>query len=283
MQSLTETRDQLGEGPVWDDRSGRVIWIDVVGKGLSSCRPDGTGLEREALAETPGSVVLREGGGRLAAFRRRVVLFDAGGGEVADLTPPSADMTRERFNDGACDRRGRFWVGAMDRKLAEPVGGLYRIDPDGSTHRMDAGFVLSNGIAWSPDDTRLFHCDTTAGVVHVHDYDLETGAVSGRRVFATFDAGMGRPDGCAVDVEGGLWVAAPGAGTVFRFDPEGRVERRLATPTSHPSSVAFGGEGLATLFITSLQPAHGPGDPLAGALFTADVGVAGAPCARFGG
>ena len=149
---------------------------------------------------------------------------------------------------------------------------------------MDTGFALSNGIAWSPDDTRLYHCDTAPAVIHVHDYDLDAGTIANRRVFAEFDASMGRPDGCAMDVEGCLWVAAPGAGAVFRFDPQGRLDRRLPVPTSHPSSVAFGGEGLGVLFITSLQPAHGEGEVrLAGAVFATEVGVAGAPCARFGG
>ena len=282
MRSLSEERDQLGEGPVWDDRTGRLAWIDVVGKRLSSCGPNGVGLEREALAENPGSFAFRQDGGRLVAFRRRIALFDAAGVEVASFAPPSADMERERFNDGKCDRRGRFWVGAMDRKLSDPLGGLYRIDPDLSAHRMDAGFALSNGIAWSPDDTRLYHCDTVPAVIHVHDYDLDTGTIANRRVFAEFDASMGRPDGCAMDVEGCLWVAAPGVGAVFRFDPRGRLDRHLPVPTSHPSSVAFGGEGLGVLFITSLRPAHGE-DRLAGAVFATEVGVAGAPCARFGG
>jgi len=246
--------DRLGDCPTWDDSVQRLLWIDIIGKRLSSSGPNGTAITRRPLPETPGSFALRAAGGMLIAFRRRLALIDGNGAEIASFVPDQADMSRERFNDCACDSKGRLWIGTMDRHLREPVGALYRIDPDLSTHRMDFGLGISNGIAWSPSFDRLYHCDSKFPQIYVHDFDMHAGRITNRRVFVEFDAGMGVPDGCAMDLAGILWVAAPGTGAVFGFDREGRLAKQIETPVSWPSSVAFGGPDLRTMFITSLEP-----------------------------
>jgi L-arabinonolactonase len=292
--------DQLGDCPTWDESAQRLVWIDIIGKRLSSCAPDGSALERRTLSEIPGSFAFREHGGLLLGFRRRLVLLDDAGAEIASWVPDAADMSRERFNDGACDARGRFWVGTMDRNLREPIGALYRIDPDRSAHRMDFGFGISNGLAWSPDFERLYQCDSSPPRIYVHDFDLDAGATSHRRLFAEFTDGMGTPDGCAVDVAGFLWVAAPGSGSILGFDPQGRLARTIATPVGFPSSVVFGGADLRTLFVTSLKPHErstvqasrqgvppaklgGSSHPADGSVFALECSVPGVPRGRFGG
>jgi L-arabinonolactonase len=280
MRCIVREPDGLGECPTWDDRAQRLLWIDVTGRRLSSCDSDGGDVRREALADIPGSFALRAGSGRLVAYRRRLALADANGTETPIALPTGWDGAQERFNDGACDAAGRFWVGTMHRRLTDPVGALYRIDADRISHRLDVGFGLSNGIAWSPDNRTLYHCDSVPPVIYTLDFDLASGAVANRRPFVTFGSGDGIPDGCAVDTDGFLWVAAPGAGAVLRFDPAGRLERRLATPISDPSSVAFGGDGYRTLFITSIGK---PGDGANGAVFGYEPGITGLPKHRFAG
>jgi sugar lactone lactonase YvrE len=292
--------DQLGDCPTWDESTQRLFWIDIIGKRLSSCGPNGSALERQTLNEIPGSFALRERGGMLLGFRRRLVLLDPAGAEIASWVPDAADMTRERFNDGACDARGRFWIGTMDRHLREPVGALYRIDPDLSAHRMDLGFGISNGLAWSPRFDRLYQCDSSPPRIYVHDFDLDAGLTSNRRLFAEFSDGMGTPDGCAVDVDGFLWVAAPGAGSILGFDPQGRLARTIATPVAWPSSVVFGGSDMRTLFVTSLKPQErstvhasrrgvppaelgGTSAPADGSVFAMECSIPGMPRGRFGG
>lgn len=306
MRLVVVEPDQLGDCPTWNDSAQRLLWIDIIGKRLSSCAPDGTALARQPLPETPGSFAIREGGGILMAFRRRLALFDRAGVEIASFVPEAADMSRERFNDGACDGRGRLWIGTMDRHLREPVGALYRIDPDLSSRRMDLGLGISNGIAWSPRSDRLYHCDSKFPRVYVHDFDLETGSVANRRIFVEFGYGMGVPDGCAVDIEGFLWVAAPGAGAIFGFDPRGRLAKKIETPVFWPSSVVFGGADLRTMFITSLEPREesivqgsrhqqpgvrhagsaagfGAAAPVDGSVLAVECNVAGTPRWKFGG
>jgi sugar lactone lactonase YvrE len=292
--------DQLGDCPTWDESTQRLFWVDIIGKRMSSCAADGSTLERRTFDEIPGSFALRRHGGMLLGFRRRLALLDSAGTEINSWVPDTADMSRERFNDGACDARGRFWVGTMDRFLREPMGALYRIDPDLSAHRMDAGFGISNGIAWSPSFDRLYQCDSSPPRVYVHDFDLDAGLITNRRIYVDFTTGMGTPDGCAVDLEGFLWVAAPGAASIFGFDPQGRLARTIATPVAWPSSVVFGGSELRTLFVTSLKPHERstvqasrqgapPGEfgstagPADGAVFALECRVPGVPRGRFGG
>ena len=254
MRLVVAEPDHLGDCPTWDDSVQRLLWIDIIGKRLSSAGPDGSAITRHPLPETPGSFALRATGGMLIAFRRRLALIDSHGAEIASFVPDEADMSRERFNDSACDRKGRLWIGTMDRHLREPVGALYRIDPDLSTHRMDFGLGIANGIAWSPSFNKLYHCDSKFPKIYVHDFDLHAGLIANRRVFVEFDEDMGVPDGCAMDLAGILWVAAPGTGAVFGFDREGRLAQKIETPVFWPSSVVFGGADLRTMFITSLEP-----------------------------
>lgn len=216
-------------------------------------------------------------------YRRRIVLID-GEGVERELGLPDFDVGKERFNDGACDAKGRFWVGTIDRKLKHPVGGLFRLDPDLSFRRMAEGITLSNGLAWSPDNRVMYHCDSGPRLIYAYDFDLESGSVGQRRIFVRFDEDMGQPDGCAMDTEGYLWVAAPYTGSIMRFAPDGQIESRLELPSRMPSSLAFGGSTLSTLFVTSMHPHDDSApDKNDGAIFKVDVDVSGIAVPCFGG
>jgi sugar lactone lactonase YvrE len=217
----------------------------------------------------------------IIAYRPRLALRDADGRETPIAPPPDWDAERERFNDGACDVRGRFWVGTMDRRFKEPVGALYCIDADLKIRRMQGGIGLSNGIAWTADSATMFHCDSRPGVIHAYDFDPDTGTLANRRVFMAPTPTIGLPDGCAVDTDGCLWFAAPETGQVIRLDPDGRVERRIPTPASKPTSVVFGGANLRTLFITSMQPLEGEPHETDGAVFALEAPTSGVPKRRF--
>jgi sugar lactone lactonase YvrE len=273
----------LGEGPLWDGETSRLHWIDILQKQRFSCAFDGTAVDMRPLPETPGSFALRSSGGVLMAYRRRMSLVDAGGAEQ-DLDVPGFDVEKERFNDGACDSLGRFWVGTIDRRLQDPVGGLFRLDPDLSFHKMAEGIVLSNGLTWSPDNRLMYHCDSGPRLIYAYDFDLDSGTVGERRVFARFDADMGQPDGCAIDAEGHLWVAAPHTGSIICFAPDGRIYRRLEVPSRMPSSLVFGGANLSTMFVTSMHPHDGTeAGESDGRIFAIDAGVPGVAQSHFAG
>jgi L-arabinonolactonase len=282
-----QPRAVIGEGPVWDERCARLSFVDAAEKLLFTLDPVTGASHKTALPHYPGSYAYRRTGGMVMAYRNQLVIID---GEIAGgrvIATPAVNFAVERFNDGACDRTGRFFVGTMDRKLKDPVGALFRFDPDYRLTRMVGGLIASNGIAFSPDDRIMYHTDTGAAQIYAYDYEIDSGAISNRRVFADFTGGRGRPDGCTVDAEGCVWAAAIAAGEIVRIDPQGKRVATIALPVLRPTSVMFGGSDLRTLFVTSMQhgltPEELAAQPQSGCLFSIRVDVPGLPEPRFAG
>ncbi len=287
VRCVVECRNVLGEGPVWDDVARVLWWIDIAKPALQRLDPATGKVDAWTLPGTVGAFVLRRDGGFLFAFRHGLAFVDAPGAEPRPIPAPGARLDAGRFNDGKCDRAGRFWVGTLDRKLKEPVGELYRIGPDLSVTTVDRGFTISNGMAWSPDGRTMYFADTPSRTIFAYDFDAATGAATGRRMFVRFDDRPGRPDGCTIDAEGFLWSARVDGGCIDRYAPDGRLDRSLALPVTKPTCCAFGGPDLATLYITTATLGIAPdllaAQPLAGSLFAAEVGVRGIPEVRFAG
>ena len=158
------------------------------------------------------------------------------------------------LNDGKVDRRGRFVVGTIDTKIAAPLGQFLSLQA-GELRVIADGFTVGNGPCWSPDDRVLYLADSFAHRIYAYDYDIETGDVGDRRIFAETQALGGIPDGATVDEEGMVWVAICEGAKVVAFAPDGEVQRVIEMPVSHPSSVTFGGRGLDLLYVTSIDPA----------------------------
>lgn len=284
-----EGGDELAECPVWNERDQGLYWVDCTGRRMSAVFSGGE-VRTWELPELPGSFAFRESGGLMMAFRRGLafVNLDAPAPEVTWLRDTGIDHGSVRFNDGACDRRGRFWAGTFHRKMTERIGALYRVDTDASVRQMDTGGIMvSNGIAWSPDNRTMYYTDSRPGLVYAYDFDLDEGSVRNRRVFLDYSNVEHGPDGCAIDSTGCLWVAEVRASRVARYRPDGKLDKVFDLPVTRPSSVAFGGPDLGTLYITTL--AHGmtqeqrSAQPLAGALLALDPGVTGLPQPRFRG
>ena len=185
-----------------------------------------------------------------------------------------------RFNDGRCDRQGRFLAGTMvmDMSLSSRAGHVYRLDATGLTSLRN-GLITPNGMAFSPDGTTMYLSDSHPSVQQVwaFDYDTATGTPSNRRVFIDMNLFPGRPDGAAVDTDGCYWICGNDAGLIHRFTPAGKLDYSLAVPVKKPAMCAFGGAGLDTLFVTSIRP-EGidlSDQPLAGGVFALRPGVRG--------
>lgn len=281
-----EPRAVLGEGPIWDAASARLYWVDCDQKKLFRLDPATDAIETFTLPHHPGSYAFRRGGGMLMAYRTGLAFIDPDPRSDEPI-PTAIDYGVERFNDGKCDRAGRFWAGTMDRRMSENLGALYRIDPDRSVHRMLPGMQVSNGLAFSPDDRTLYHTDSRTGRILAYDYAAETGALANPRVHFDFAGRAGRADGFTIDAEGCLWAAEIDGGVVVRIDPKGRCVREIALPTSRPTSAMFGGPDLRTLYVTTMQhrltEAQLARQPQAGCLFAIELDVPGLPEPRFAG
>lgn len=277
----------LGEGPMWGEDEGRLYWIDVVGKRVFRLDPATGKVETRELPYAPSAIYAHNAGGFLLVTKKGMARFDFERNAIESIAVQKVDFSREVFNDGACDSAGRLWIGTRDIETSRPLGRLYSIDPDYSVSLHDDGFVISNGMAFSPDGRLLYHIESKPGRIDVYDFDAERGQIAGRRVFVEYAAGEApHPDGCAVDSAGGLWVAEVDGYRVARYAADGRLDRELKVPLRKPTSVTFGGRRLETLFITSMRFCMSGEElarqPLSGGLLAAETGFKGLPKHRFG-
>jgi xylono-1,5-lactonase len=278
----------LGEGPLWSSREAALYWVDIKAPALHRFRPADGDKTSWVMPERIGWVIERaEKEGLVAGFKNRGFAFlTPGTMAVETIGHPEPDYPDNRFNDAKADSFGRIWAGTMDDNEREASGALYRLDPDLDWHRMDKGYVVTNGPALSRDNRLLYHTDTFEGTIYVFDL-ADSGKLSNKRVFVTIPEGDGYPDGMACDAEGYLWVAHWGGWRITRFTPQGEVDRVIEMPVSQVTSVAFGGPNLDRLFITSAAIGLDEKDleeqPLAGGLFALDPGVKGLPAGLFGG
>jgi sugar lactone lactonase YvrE len=271
----------LGEGPLWDGRAGALYWVDIKGKALWRHTPASRLTEHWPLPEEVCSLAVRERGGLVLALYGGFRYFDPARGALERIVDTAPDNPRVRMNDGKPDRRGRFWAGSIDNELIEPLGTLFRLDPDGSCHAIERGIICSNGLAFSPDDRTLYFADSKRELIWAYDLEIDSGRIGNRRVFAGPGSAPGLPDGATVDAEGYLWSARWGGWCIARFDPVGRLDRLIEVPMEQPSCPAFGGADLGLLYLTSarwrLSEAALSKQPLAGALCALEVGVKGLP------
>lgn len=239
------------------------------------------------MPELVSAILPRQRGGFVVATQHGIKGLDLATGGMTLISDPEANRPGNRFNDARCDRKGRLWAGTLAIDTSPGEGSLYRLDPDGAMHRMDTGFHVSNGIDFSPDNRRLYFTDTGKRRIYVYDFDLESGAIENRRIFAELAEGTGTPNGLTVDAQGFVWSAHWDGWCVTRYDPEGQVERVINLPVPRPTSLAFGGKGLTTLYVTSarirLSARQLLEAPLSGSVFAIDAGVSGLPITAFAG
>lgn len=291
MHLAVDGKHVLGEGIIWNERSGRLLWTDIERSELWSHDPASGALERWPLPERLCSIALTEDDGRLLlALASGLAFFDLRTGELAHLCAVEAHLPATRLNDGRVDRQGRFVFGVFnqDQNPKHPIGGFYRLNRDLSLERLPLGGVaIANSICFSPDGRTMYYCDSATREIRCCDYDPGSGGVANLRVFAAADAAPGDPDGSTIDADGCLWNARWGAGQVARFTPDGRIDRMLALPALQPTCPAFGGPGLDVLYVSSatvgLSPELLAQAPGSGGVFAHALDVCGLPERRFGG
>jgi sugar lactone lactonase YvrE len=277
-----DSKDQLGEGPFWDERRGELLRMDIARGRVNGWRPsDGASWSSEIGEEVSAAIPRASGDGLVLAVGRRLVLNDSTLAEVDDARPGN------RLNDCKCDPQGRLWAGTMAKDRARGAAALYRLAPGGEIERVIPNTTISNGLAWSASGDRMYFTDSATQRIDVLDFDGATGEVADRRPFASIEPADGLPDGIATDAEGGVWVCLFGGGAVRRYDEDGALDAVIPLPVTNPTSPAFGGRDLRTIYITTarqgLSSAQLAAEPLAGAVLALDLGVAGLPGNRFGG
>ncbi len=282
---IAEYGDLCGECPVWDSAQGVLEWADIVGQKFYRLQwPSGSHAIVSSDVAMNGFRRNRSGG-YVIGNSQGVWLWDG----ARNLTAVVAEIRGRRcqVNDCVADSRGRFLTATYfyDPSAKYELGSLICVDTGGKVRVLDEGFHLSNGLGFSPDEKGLYFADSAARRIYSFKYDRESGSVSNRRVFVQVPLEEGLPDGLAVDAEGFVWSAQWYGSCIVRYDPDGKLERRIPTPAKQTSSLAFGGSDLTDIFVTSAahsesMPIMPPGyDPTSGnfggALYHLNLGIPG--------
>lgn len=276
MLCIADVGATLGEGPIWDPREDALYWVDIPERRVFRWS-EADGVRAIPVASHVCSLLPRASGGFIGGGYEGFIAIDRSFG-ITPVGDPEPERPGNRFNDGKIDRAGRLWAGTMDQAEAQDSGSLYRMDADLSWQRIDTGYRVTNGPAFSLDGCTLYHTDSARQRIYAFDLDAG-GKATGRRVHLAFKEGDGYPDGMTVDAEDCLWVAFWDGWCVRRFSPEGQMLTQIRLPVACPTSCAFGGANLDRLFVTSasrdLSPQQRADQPQAGGLFVFDAGVCG--------
>jgi sugar lactone lactonase YvrE len=277
----SEHRDRVGEGPLWSAHERALYWVDILAPRLNRLDLETDVIQSWDMPELIGWVIEREKcDGFVAGLKSGFVFLEFDPLRITPIASPEPELPANRLNDAKADPRGCIWAGTMPMDGAAPDGALYRLHPDGQLTRVDHGYRIPNGPAFSPDGRWLYHADSALRVVYRYAIRDE-GSLSGREDFIRFEGGWGLPDGMTVDADGHLWIAHWGGGAVSRFTPDGRRQRSIELPASQISSCTFAGENLERMFVTSA--AEGVDEDYGGALFEVNAGCLGLRTCRFAG
>ncbi|MNO68624.1 L-arabinolactonase [compost metagenome] len=249
---VANTRADLGESPVWDERTGALYFVDISDGCINSLMPDGEVEKLYESAARIGALALTDQGNLIFTEDASVAILDVEQRKVRQCSGSVHHRSSYRFNDGACDPQGRFVTGLMDEGPSGQTGALFRFDAELHDEVIHDGMSLPNGLAWSEDGNTVFFVDSVARSIYRAEY-LAEGRLGEVTLFAETPAELGRPDGIALDREGGVWVCQFNGSCLLRYDRDGHQTDQVVMPVSRPTSCCFGGAGMDTLYITTAR------------------------------
>jgi sugar lactone lactonase YvrE len=278
---VVPARAVVGEGPVFDERTGRLCWVDInEGMLLENDLTNGTQTVTQLSMMLGAAAPRAHAPGFAVAVADGFGFVQNGKLEIVDPVLPEA---HRRMNDAKCDSAGRLWAGSNHMEFVPGIGALHRWDGSSPGTVVLDGLILPNGLGWNPADTTMYLVDSFANTLMSASFDAADGTVGTFDVLAKIESGL--PDGLAVDVDGCIWVAVWGGWEVLRISPEGEVVAKVPMPVAQPSSCAFGADGA--LYITSasngLDEKALAEQPHAGSVFAVASGTHGVPVSAFAG
>lgn len=267
----------LGEGPLWHPIEKCLYWVDIVAASLYRLNNDNS-IDKFIMPSEIGSIVWCTQGGLIGALKDRFVTIETVTGRTQNIALPLKGLKNVMFNDGKCDRQGRFWAGTKDNAEQEPIGALYCLDKGNVTEMLN-GFTVSNGIAWNLDSSLMYICDSPARQIYQYKFDPIYGRLGKMEIFAQIPKEEGFPDGLTVDSKGYIWSCHWDGWQITRYSPTGQIDSVFPMPVPRPTSCCFGGPDLTTLYVTSasinLTAAQLADAPKSGMVFAIETDIQG--------
>ena len=243
----------LGESPLWHAERKCCFWVDIE-NGILYEYNWGQKSTRHWKFNYRLTLVLQGKNDQLIlALDARIARFDLETEQIEWIVDVETN-SETRCNDGACDSLGRLWVGTMHLTNRKDTGALYFIDKDLKVQKKINNTSVSNGIAWSLNNSRLYYIDSPTQVVQSFIFEEKTGEIVFEKNVIQIPNEMGSPDGMAIDEEGMLWIAHWGGFGIYRWNPQkGELISKIEVPVPQVSSCAFVGENLDYLLITTAR------------------------------
>lgn len=294
IECVVTERYRIGESPVWDEREGVLVYVDITGQKVCRWNPSTNKIQSVPLEQPVGSVALRKSGGYVAATGTTFAALNWEDQSVTPLAQVDEDKPNNRFNDGKVDPEGRFFAGTMSQEIRPAVvernqGSLFTLYADHSVVKHFDMVDISNGLDWSLDHKTMYYIDSLSYTVDALDYNVKTGKTSNRRHVYKLQQDEGIPDGMCIDAEGKLWVACYNGGRLIRIDPQaGKVIQTVKLPVDKTTSCAFGGKDYSDMYVTSacegMDEDWSARQPQSGGIYKiTGLGVKGIPPTEFAG
>lgn len=293
LELVIDSKSELGEGPCWDEKNQKLLWIDGYAGKINIYDYVDQSNRFIEVGQYVGSINLRKDGGAILALQYGIYFLNLKTEKILKITDPEYGLSHNRLNDGKCDCKGRLWFGSinMDAHVrsydVESTGALYCMNKDLEIRQVLDNIAVSNGLTWNVNNKIMYHINTPTRKVVAYDFNKETGEIKNKREIVIIPENQGVPDGMTIDEEGKLWVAHFGGYQVSRWDPEtGEKIGKIKLPVKNVTSCTFGGKNLEELFITTasagLSKKEASEQPQAGGLFKIRPGVKGLSFYRFG-
>ncbi len=278
LSLLFNPRCSLGESPVWNPLDNSIYFVDIKKPAINRFCINSGVFHSIVTPSEIGCIVLKEDGEIVAAMKNGLASVRFDSQQYIFFASIDSDHPNNRPNDGKCDEYGRLWIASMDNNETIPSGKLWRIS-SGTPEVIDKNFVIGNGIDWSPDSKKMYFTDSVNRIIFVYDFNIFNGTIANKKVFVKVPNSDGFPDGLTVDSQGFIWSAHWDGWRVTRYNPNGRVDMILDLPVPRPTSIAFGGVNLSSLFITSasigLSSEELANAPLSGGIFVYQSRISG--------
>ena len=268
------SKDKLGESPIWVEEKNSVFWVDIKKCLIQALNLRTNKHDSWEFNEQISCIAHIKNNKFIAGTKTGIQFVDLDKNTLTHIINPEKNFLNNRFNDGKCDNKGRFYVGTMNEVNNEKTGSFYICYSDLSYKKIDGDYVITNGPAFTNNYKKIYFTDTSQGIIYTAEINKD-GTIREKKQFISIPASEGKPDGMTVDHQGFLWVAIFGGSCVIKFNREGKVIDRIILPVSCVTSCAFGGEDLNTLFITTasfkLNNKQHIQEPEAGSLFKVDL------------